>query len=50
MVCSHSFLPTLSKRDERVLIDFDYYKYGKAKYDNARKNIDLLHSRYRVPI
>ena len=30
-------------------IDFDYYAYGKAKYENARKNIDLLHSRYRVP-
>ena len=32
------------------VIDFDYYKYGKAKYDNARKNIDLLHGQYRVPI
>jgi hypothetical protein len=31
-------------------IDFDYYTYGKAKYENALKNIDLLQSQYRVPL
>lgn len=31
-------------------IDFDYYAYGKVKYENARKNIDLLQSQYHVPV
>jgi thiamine kinase-like enzyme len=28
------------------VIEFDYYRYGKVKYDNARKNIDHLQGRY----
>lgn len=31
-------------------IDFDYYQYGKTKYENARKNIDLLKSDYGVAL
>ena len=29
-------------------IEFDYYHYGKVKYDNARKNIDFLQNHYGV--
>ena len=29
-------------------IEFDYYHYGKVKYDNARKNVDYLQNHYRV--
>jgi len=32
------------------VIDFDYYTYGKAKYDNARKNIDYLRDHHRIKI
>jgi thiamine kinase-like enzyme len=32
------------------VIEFDYYTYGKEKYDNARKNIDLLSNQYHVPL
>jgi len=31
-------------------IEFDYYHYGKVKYDNARKNIDFLQNHYGVTI
>ena len=31
-------------------IEFDYYNYGKVKYNNARKNIDLLRQRYGLNI
>jgi thiamine kinase-like enzyme len=31
-------------------IEFDYYRYGKAKYDNARGNIDYLQSHYGVTV
>jgi thiamine kinase-like enzyme len=31
-------------------IDFDYYQYGKTKYENARKNIDFLRSDYGVAL
>jgi thiamine kinase-like enzyme len=27
-------------------IEFDYYQYGKVKYDNARKNFDFLRDHY----
>jgi thiamine kinase-like enzyme len=27
-------------------IEFDYYRYGKVKYDNALKNIAFLHTHY----
>jgi len=29
-------------------IEFDYYHYGKVKYDNARKNVDFLQNHYGV--
>ena len=29
-------------------IEFDYYHYGKVKYDNARKNVDFLKNHYGV--
>ncbi len=29
-------------------IEFDYYQYGRTKYENARKNIDFLRSCYGV--
>jgi thiamine kinase-like enzyme len=29
-------------------IEFDYYHYGKVKYDNARKNVDYLQNYYSV--
>lgn len=29
---------------------FDYYRYGKIKYENARKNIDILRSHYGVAL
>ncbi len=31
-------------------IKFDYYNYGKEKYENALKNIDYLREHYRVKI
>lgn len=31
-------------------IEFDYYQYGKTKYENARGNIDFLKSDYGVPL
>ena len=31
-------------------IDFDYYQYGKTKFENARKNIDFLRSHYGVAL
>lgn len=31
-------------------IEFDYYQYGKTKYENARKNIDFLRSHYGVAL
>jgi thiamine kinase-like enzyme len=31
-------------------IEFDYYRYGKTKYDNARKNINFLRSDYGVAL
>jgi len=31
-------------------IDFDYYNYGKVKYENAKKNIIHLRSDYGVKI
>jgi thiamine kinase-like enzyme len=31
-------------------IEFDYYRYGKVKYDNARDNIDYLRNHYGVRI
>ena len=31
-------------------IDFDYYQYGKTKYDNALENIGYLRSHYDVAI
>jgi thiamine kinase-like enzyme len=31
-------------------IEFDYYQYGKTKYENARKNIDFLKSDYGVAL
>lgn len=31
-------------------ITFDYYDYGRVKYENARKNIDYLRDRYSVEI
>ena len=29
-------------------IEFDYYHYGKVKYDNARENVDFLQNHYGV--
>jgi thiamine kinase-like enzyme len=29
-------------------IEFDYYHYGKVKYENARKNVDFLQNHYGV--
>jgi thiamine kinase-like enzyme len=31
-------------------IEFDYYRYGKAKYDNAQKNIAFLHGHYGLAV
>jgi thiamine kinase-like enzyme len=31
-------------------IEFDYFQYGKTKYENARKNIDFLRSDYGVAL
>jgi len=31
-------------------IEFDYYHYGKVKYDNARKNVDYLRNHYGVTL
>ena len=31
-------------------IEFDYYQYGKTKYENARKNIDFLRDHYGVAL
>lgn len=31
-------------------IKFDYYNYGKVKYENARGNIQILRDRYRMRI
>jgi len=31
-------------------IQFDYYNYGKVKYENAQKNIDHLRNLYRLKI
>jgi thiamine kinase-like enzyme len=31
-------------------IEFDYYQYGKTKYENARENIDFLRSHYGVAL
>lgn len=31
-------------------IEFDYYQYGKVKYDNARGNIDFLRTHYNVAL
>lgn len=31
-------------------IDFDYYRYGKVKYDNARENIGFLQNHYGVAV
>ncbi|MBW2123141.1 MAG: phosphotransferase [Deltaproteobacteria bacterium] len=31
-------------------IDFDFYSYGKAKYDNAQKNIRYLRERYGLSL
>lgn len=31
-------------------IKFDYYNYGKVKYQNARGNIQMLRDRYRIRI
>ncbi len=31
-------------------IQFDYYNYGKVKYENARKNIDFLTHHYGLKI
>ena len=31
-------------------IEFDYYDYGKVKYENAQKNIGALKERYDLSI
>lgn len=31
-------------------IEFDYYHYGKVKYDNARENIRYLHNHYGITL
>lgn len=31
-------------------IEFDYYQYGRTKYENARKNIDFLRNDYGVEL
>lgn len=31
-------------------IEFDYYRYGKVKYDNARENIDFLRNHYGLSL
>jgi thiamine kinase-like enzyme len=31
-------------------IEFDYYQYGKVKYDNARGNLDFLRNHYGLTI
>ena len=31
-------------------IEFDYYQYGKVKYDNARGSIEFLRDHYGVKI
>lgn len=31
-------------------IKFDYYNYGRVKYENAQKNIDYLRDHYKVSI
>jgi thiamine kinase-like enzyme len=31
-------------------LSFDYYTYGKVKYENARKNIDFLRNHHRLNI
>lgn len=43
------FLWSLIQRNIST-IDFDYYRYGKVKYDNAWKNIDRLRNHYGVDI
>ncbi len=31
-------------------IEFDYYDYGKVKYENAQENIQVLRERYELDI
>ncbi|MBW1903079.1 MAG: phosphotransferase, partial [Deltaproteobacteria bacterium] len=31
-------------------IDFDYYNYGKVKYENARKNLEFLKETYEIAV
>jgi len=43
------FLWSLIQRNVST-IEFDYYRYGKVKYDNAWKNMDRLRNHYGVNI